>query len=152
MEVNLFGFTLVLDRALCPFCMSTDAIAIVLDIMTIYMPVFLPLAAVADGAAFVGIYDEIRYQAEVRNFWTPQKLNLLESMEFVLLAITAIILLLVDYVAMISFLVMAVILFVINIPRYKSLKGNKGETEQLKYYLYFELIFFLILFVLVSIL
>ncbi len=147
MEVNIFGYRLILDRAICPFCLSTDAIAITLDIYALLNPFLIPLAAISDGAVLVGIYDEIRYQAEVVNLFNRNLLALLESIEIALIASVFFVFLLLNIEAAIGFLAMAVGLFVINIFRYNELKlgVQSEETGQIKYYVMFELLFFTLL-------
>ncbi len=147
MEVNIFGFRLVLDRAICPFCLSTDAIALTLDIYAVLNPFILPLAAVADGAALVGIYDEIRYQAEVVNMLNRNALSLLESIEIILIALLFFVFLLINIKAAIGFLAMSSGLFIINIFRYSELKSGseREEDSQIKYYIMFELLLFALL-------
>ncbi len=128
MEVNIFGFRLELSRANCPFCMATDAFDIVSIILGFYYAYYIPVAAVATGAALFGISDEIIYQAKTLNFYSTAKILSLRSIQAIIAFVFGYIFLFSGGISsLIFFSVSSLSAFLINLYRYKDIGSLKGD-------------------------
>jgi hypothetical protein len=121
MEIDIFGFRLELDRAICNFCMAIDFITLTLLILAIQTPLVIPMFATALGFSFIGIFDEIRYQASTINMFGVGKMYDLLAIELSLVTLISFIFIFYSATAAIAFLVGSTTLFFINRQRYKTM-------------------------------
>jgi hypothetical protein len=125
MEVNIFGFRLNLSRAICMFCMGIDFTALALLFLTFQNPLVIPSSAVALGFSFVGIYDEIRYQAAVLNFFSHGKQLDLLAVELFLVTIISFLFVFSSVKALTGFAIGSITLLLINKYRYHFLENDE---------------------------
>lgn len=128
MEVNFFGFNIVLDRANCPFCMFIDAFAIISIILALIMPQMIPVDAVAFAFAYFGITDELYYQAGAVNFFSRAELYMFRAIQLpIALIISLVYFFAGGLIPMALFLVSCASMFSIDIYKYKDIESLNGD-------------------------
>ncbi|MGC8479865.1 MAG: hypothetical protein ACP5M9_04355 [Candidatus Micrarchaeia archaeon] len=128
MELNIFGFRVVLDRANCPFCMFVDAFAIVSLVLAALIPQMIPVDAVAFAFAYFGITDELYYQASAVNFFPSNELYMFRGVQIPIAVFISLIYFFAGgFLPMILFLISSSAMLAIDLFKYKNIYSLKGD-------------------------